>query len=81
MIFFNLRAISIIQLVVCYAIPNQIIPIDSDAITFPKTDDNILNNLPFLHGINLNTTHKIQSTKTPIQRSSEAFALDLIRVS
>lgn len=61
------------------ATPHQNI---SDAITFPKSsDDNILNNLPFLHGINLNPKDKVQLTKTPIQRSSEAFALDLIRVS
>lgn len=62
------------------AIQNQNVSINSDAIVFPKTDDT-WNNLPFLHGINLNIEGKIQLTKTPIQISSEAFALDLISVS
>lgn len=65
------------------AIPRETTRIDSDAIIFPDTndDDSILNHLPFLHGINLNTKDKVQATKTPIQRSSAAFALDLTRVS
>lgn len=81
---FILRVISGVCLI-CprAAISHQNIRINSDAITFPETngDDDIVSNLPFLHGINLNTKDKVQSTKTPIQRSSEAFALDLIRVS
>lgn len=85
--YLNLRAIWTIQLfILCIdawdanVIAPENIPIDPDAIIFPKAD-NPLHNLPFLHGINLDTKGKVQLTKTPIQSSSEAFALDLIRVS
>lgn len=81
----NSRSICVIQLFLwCIdawdAVATENIPINPDAIIFPKAD-NPLYNLPFLNGINLNTNGKVQLTKTPIQSSSEAFALDLIRVS
>lgn len=86
MVSFSARAICVIQLCSwCIdawdaSIPIEHIPSNPDAIIFPKAD-NTLQHLPFLHGIDLNTKSKVQLTKTPIQSSSEAFALDLIRVS
>lgn len=86
MVFINVRAVCVLQLFIwCIDaldpdIAPEHIPINPDAITFPKADNTLLH-LPFLHGINLNTKDKVQLTKTPIQSSSEAFALDLIRVS
>lgn len=85
----DFRAIGVIQLFIwCIGIgtdawdtiATQTVPINPDAIIFPEADST-LNNLPFLHVINLNIKDKVQLTKTPIQSSSEAFALDLIRVS
>lgn len=48
-------------------------------ITFPIGEN--INELPLLPGINTDTKHKIQATKTPIQRSSEAFSLQVFCVS
>lgn len=48
-------------------------------ITFPKGEN--LSDIPMLSGIAVDITQKIQASKTPIQRSSEAFALELFRVS
>lgn len=84
----SLRSICVIQLSVwcigigAWRVPKsqQHVAINPDAIVFPEADSS-LSNLPFLHVINLNIKDKVQSMKTPIQRSSEAFALDLIRVS
>lgn len=79
----NLRAICIIKLFICCigtGATQNVSPINSDAIIFPDAVSS-LSNLPFLHVINLNIKDKVQLTKTPIQSSSEAFALDLIRVS
>lgn len=62
------------------AAKSQNVPSNPDAIIFPEADSN-LHNLPFLHVLNLNVNDKVRLTKTPMQSSSEAFALDLIRVS
>lgn len=51
----------------------------SAPITFPKGDH--LSDIPLLSGININITQKIQVSKTPIQQSSEAFALEVFCVS
>lgn len=54
-------------------------PAYSIPITFPNGDN--INELPLLPGINTDTKHKFQATKTPIQQSSEAFSLEVFCVS
>lgn len=48
-------------------------------VIFPTADN--ISELPLLTGINVNTKDKINIHKTPIQQSSEAFALDVFWVS
>lgn len=48
-------------------------------ITFPTGDN--LSDIPLLSGINIDITQKLQVLKTPIQHSSEAFALQVFSVS